>query len=491
MSEKMEKLDFDYRLPSEDALPEQAKAQLVELLLDMNCDIGEQLAVTNRPACEQALKNQHRRLIAGETTWASDWRLPNVEADNLYPLEQINWYMEQLEQVEAYILNSVHRKDLESLLKLVRLLHAKWQLLSCNAKYWEIVAKQQCLKQSMRNDAYVPNDTGDSMKQRYATQTSELICWGMNHATCSHNFYGQLNERLVKRLLLQWVQSATYTTDLNRLLTSIQPKNLSGLPAIPPYQPSSEVIERFQKIVRQFTENSIRAMQTALKHLSGSTGDDVVVCDDQIYTGDQVTSIMNYVISVTASDCRVLLTDQDGLIFSYLDKEIIIPQAGKYAARDIISIIIHHDLARHIAKNVPASRYLEKMLEFDILGDASVESVLIQCAQDAYFSQVDTTISELRCLAVALGLYGKTDFKATYQICYALQIARIESPAANQLEQAHLNATDAVLRVFQGTGQYALPRDAIIYQNYINTWKLIEKHADNPKLLDILCESIA
>ncbi len=488
MSEKMEKLDFDYRLPDENVLPEQAKAQLVELLFDLNCDIDEQLTVTNRSACEQALWNYHSKLIAGETTLASDWYLPNMEAGNLYSLEQINGYMEQLEKVEAYILNSVHRKDLESLLKLVRLLHAKWQLLSCNAKYWEIVAKQQCLKHSMRNDAYVPNDTGDSMKQRYATQTSELICWGMNHHTCSDDFYGKLDQGLIKGISLQWMQSATYTADLTRLLAGIQ---LKGFSAVLPYQPSSEVIECFQKIVRQFTENSIRAMHAALKHLSGSASDSVVVCDDQIYTGDQVTSIMNYVISVTASDCRVLLTDQDRLIFSYLDKEIIIPQAGKYAARDIISIIIHHDLARHIAKNVPASRYLEKMLEFDILGDASVESALIQCAQDAYFGQVDTTMSELRCLAVALGLYGKTDFKATYQICYALQIARIESPAANQLEQAHLNATDAVLRVFQGTGQYALPRDAIIYQNYINTWKLIEKHADNPKLLDILCESIA
>lgn len=491
MSEKMEKLDFDYRLPDENVLPEQAKAQLVELLFDLNCDIDEQLTVTNRSACEQALWNYHSKLIAEETTLDSDWCLPNMEAGNLYPLEQINGYMEQLEKIEAYILNSAHRKDLESLLKLVRLLHAKWQLLSCNAKYWEIVAKQQCLKHSMRNDAYTPNDTGDSMKQRYATQTSELICWGMNHHTCSDDFYGKLDKKLIKGVSLQWMQSAAYTADLNHLLAGVQLKNLSGLPVVLPYQPPSEVIECFQKIVRQFTENSICAMQTALKHLSGSASDSVVVCDDQIYTGDQVTSIMNYVISVTASDCRALLTDQDRLIFSYLDKEIIIPQAGKYAARDIISIIIHHDLARHIAKNVPASRYLEKMLEFDILGDASVESALIQCAQDAYFSQVDTTISELRCLAVALGLYGKTDFKATYQICYALQIARIESPAANQLEQAHLNATDAVLRVFQGTGQYALPRDAIIYQNYINTWKLIEKHADNPKLLDILCESIA
>ena len=271
--------------------------------------------------------------------------------------------------------------------------------------------------------------------------------------------YGKLRQIEEQNLSLQ--QRKEYAK-LQELIGDVVPQHREV------FCPSQEVITRFGEIMNCF-------MDYIFRHIPGNKS---------TYTPNDACAIANIVLreelSEIAGDWRAFV-DPNASYASVIPSSHKIIFPGKRNKRNYslseLKAILAHELGVHAFRGMMYSECRWKSLSIGMPGYEAFEEGVAKACEQAVINDYEPS-GYMHYISIGLGTFLKKSFRETFEIQMRLESLTNGAMAGR--------CFDSVQRAFRGTGELTNNKDLVYYNGSLMVWQYIEKHIDDPELVDTL-----
>lgn len=309
-------------------------------------------------------------------------------------------------------------------------------------------------------------------------------------------FLGLLQHRLGQIQCKIFQLSAQHIKVWYELIDQLPYKKMAYMDnARPIYQPRSDIVTEFSRIVNLYLENFLRHVPSPPQTLSATQAVDTlnkiiqreINCAD-LATGKSVTQPTKFKAILDSNSAKASVNQ--------MKKQIKIPErraSGDWENEEFCRLVIGHEFGVHTMRTIVYEDETPNQYN-QILPDAECfDEGVAMCVEQALQSNSKQGInSPIKILGIehyiniGLAYFCGLNFRQIFEICWRLNYlveATPQQSSNEELDVCRKKAFNATMRCFRGTAELVNFKDLCYHNSNVQVWQLIERYIGSPEHL--------